>query len=109
MTERQGLSTPLPAVGNRAVLTTPTGTQSMSELGRRRFIMVMLNVVTYLLLMWGVAHVLSAGGWTLVDAVLLVAFAIGSPWTVLGFWNSVIGLWLLRVARSGEPRVDAAG
>ena len=56
MTERQGLSTPLPAVGNRAVLTTPTGTQSMSELGRRRLIMVMLNVVTYLLLMWGVAY-----------------------------------------------------
>lgn len=105
MTERQGLSTPLPAVGNRAVLTTPTGTQSMTELGRRRLIMVTLNVVTYLLLMWGVAYVLSAGGWTLVDAVLLVAFAIGAPWTVLGFWNSVIGLWLLHGVRDPLQRV----
>ncbi|MCL4767588.1 MAG: glucans biosynthesis glucosyltransferase MdoH [Hyphomicrobiaceae bacterium] len=105
MTERQGLSTPLPAIGSSAVLTTPTGAQSMPELGRRRAVMVALNVVTYLLLMWGVAHVLSAGGWTLVDAVLLVAFAIGSPWTVLGFWNSVIGLWLLHGARDPMTRV----
>jgi len=105
MTERQMLLTPRPDFGNRAVLTTPTGTQSMAELGRRRLVMITLNVVSYLLLMWGVAKVLGAGGWTVVDAVLLAAFAIGSPWTVLGFWNAVIGLWLLHGVRDPMRRV----
>src|SRR5690606_13590361 len=26
---------------------------------------------------------------------ILAAFAVGTPWTVLGFWNALIGLWLL--------------
>src|SRR5690606_36628842 len=36
MTEHQGLPAPFPAIGNRAVLTTPTGTQSMEDQSRRR-------------------------------------------------------------------------
>ena len=30
--------------------------------------------------------------------IMFVCFAVGLPWTVLGFWNSVIGLWLLHWA-----------
>ena len=106
MTERQEIATPMgTAADNTAVLTTPTGTQSIDELGRRRLIMVTLNVLTYLGLLWGVGSVLAAGGWTLVDMVMMVAFAIGSPWTVLGFWNSVIGLWLLHGARDPIAQV----
>ena len=103
MSERSGLTAG--AVSNGLVLTTPTGTQSMDELGRRRQIMIALNVITYLLLMWGVAYVLAAGGWTVVDTILLVAFAIGSPWTVLGFWNAVVGLWLLHGVSDPMKRV----
>lgn len=99
MTDHQGLSSPLTAAGNRGVLTTPTGTQSMVVLNRRRLVMLTLNVITFLLLIWAMATVLAAGGWTLVDAILLVAFAVGSAWAVLGFWNAVIGLWLLHGAR----------
>ena len=106
MTERQEIATPMgTAADNTAVLTTPTGTQSSDELGRRRLIMVTLNVLSYLGLLWGVGSVLAAGGWTLVDMVMMVAFAIGSPWTVLGFWNSVIGLWLLHGARDPIAQV----
>ncbi len=105
MSEHHVISTPMPALGNRTVLTTPTGTQSIEDLRRRRFIMMLLNVSSYVLLMWGVVLVLAAGGWTLVDTVLLVAFAIGSPWTVLGFWNSVLGLWLLHGVRDPMERV----
>jgi membrane glycosyltransferase len=82
-----------------AVLTTPAGIQSMDELGRRRRLVILLNVVTYLLFMWGVAHVLGAGGWGLVSTILFVAMAFGLPWTVLGFWNSAIGFWLLHSGR----------
>ncbi len=76
-------------------LSLPTGLQSNADLSRRRLIVVTLNVVTYLALLWGAAKVLGAGGWTLVDVVMFICFMIGTPWTVLGFWNAVIGLWLL--------------
>ena len=49
-------------------------------------------------MMWAACVVLGAGGWTLVDTIMFVCFALGLPWTVLGFWNSVIGLWLLHWA-----------
>jgi membrane glycosyltransferase len=77
------------------VLTTPTGLQSIAELAQRRRIVIALNVVTYLMLMWGAARVLGYGGWTPVDVIMMICFAIGTPWTVLGFWNALIGLWLL--------------
>jgi membrane glycosyltransferase len=95
-----------PADRERGTLTTPTGMQANADLGRRRAIMLALNVVTYLLLLWGVAEVLASGGWGLLDWLLLAAFAIGSPWTVLGFWNSVIGLWLLHF--HADPMTEVA-
>jgi membrane glycosyltransferase len=92
-------TTTTPATAGTAVLTTPTGVQSMDELGRRRRLVLGLNVATWLLLMLGVATVLGAAGWGLVSVLLFVAFAAGSPWTVLGFWNSAIGFWLLHSGR----------
>jgi len=105
MSEHQVLTSPLQAVGNRGVLTTPTGTQSMEDLRRRRLIVLALNVSTFGLLIWAAINVLKAGGWSLVDTALLIAFAVGSPWTVLGFWNSVIGLWLLHGVRDPITKV----
>jgi membrane glycosyltransferase len=86
-------------------LTTPTGLQSMDVLTRRRRIVLALNVVTYLLMLWVAALILGSGGWTVVDVVLLVAFAIGTPWTVLGFWNALIGLWLLHFRKDAMAAV----
>ncbi len=86
-------------------LTTPTGLQSMDVLTRRRRIVLVLNVVTYALMLWVASRVLGAGGWTVVDMVLLLAFAIGTPWTVLGFWNALIGLWLLHFRRDAMAAV----
>jgi membrane glycosyltransferase len=94
------LDTPAPgAVPPAVTLTTPTGLQSTDVLTRRRRIVFALNLVTYVLMLWVAAQILDAGGWTVVDAVLLVAFAMGTPWTVLGFWNALIGLWLLHFHR----------
>jgi membrane glycosyltransferase len=76
-------------------LTTPTGLQSIDDLTRRRQIVFGLNVVTYFGMLWVASVILGAGGWTWVDVILFVCFAFGTPWTVLGFWNSLIGLWLL--------------
>jgi membrane glycosyltransferase len=105
MSMSQGHPTQLAGVRHAAVLTTPTGTQSMAELARRRQIVVALNAATYLLLMWAAAMVLGAAGWTGVDVLLFAGFSIGSPWTVLGFWNALIGLWLLHGAKDPMSRV----
>ncbi len=86
-------------------LTTPTGLQSVDELSQRRRIVVVLNVATYLAMLWLAAVVLGSGGWTLVDVVLFVGFALGTPWTVLGFWNAVIGLWLLHFHKNSIHEV----
>jgi membrane glycosyltransferase len=75
----------------------PTGLQANAELARRRYLVVALNVGTWLAMMATAAAILGSGGWTVLDWLLLACFAIGTPWTVLGFWNAVIGLWLLHV------------
>jgi membrane glycosyltransferase len=76
-------------------LTTPTGLQANADLQRRRALVFGLNLATYAALLGWCASVLAAGGWTIVDGLLLVCFAIGTPWTVVGFWNALVGLWLL--------------
>ena len=91
---------------DRMTATTPTGLQTTAELGRRRAIVIALNVVTYIAMMWVAAGILGTGGWSLVDYILFTCFAIGLPWTVLGFWNSVIGLWLLHGVK--DPMAEVA-
>jgi membrane glycosyltransferase len=92
-------------VPERADGMTPAGLQRRAELGLRRAVVIGLNVVTYIALMWGLSVVLRAGGWSLIDVTIFVAFAFGAPWTVLGFWNAVIGLWLLHGVKDGVERV----
>ena len=48
---------------------------------------------------------LGTGGWTWVDVILFVCFAFGTPWTVLGFWNALIGLWLLHFRKDAMAEV----
>ncbi|MGI9479970.1 MAG: glucans biosynthesis glucosyltransferase MdoH [Hyphomicrobiaceae bacterium] len=88
------------------IVTTPAGIQSIDELRRRRWIVLVLNVVAYAGLMAWAAAILAHGGWNVLDTVLIIAFAIGTPWTVLGFWNAVIGFWVLHASRS--PMADVA-
>ena len=86
-------------------LTTPTGLQSVDDLSQRRRIVVVLNVATYLAMLWLAAVVLGAGGWGVISVILFVGFAMGTPWTVLGFWNAVIGLWLLHFHKNAIAEV----
>jgi membrane glycosyltransferase len=89
----------------RREILTPTGTQSAQELTRRRRIVALLNIVTWLALATGFGWLLGSNGWTLLDMAMMLAFLIGTPWTVLGFWNSVIGLLLLHSPRDALVRV----
>ncbi|KRE02244.1 glucosyl transferase family 2 [Bosea sp. Root381] len=84
---------------------TPAGLQSEAMLARRRRLMLALNLATLGTLLFGLARVLGAGGWTVADVLIFMAFLFGAPWTVLGFWNAVIGLWLLHGVKDGMARV----
>jgi membrane glycosyltransferase len=86
--------------------TTPAGIQSTAELRRRRWIVLALNLITWWLLNAAAWTILGSGGWTLVDIILALCFAIATPWTVLGFWNALIGLWLLH--RGGDALAEVA-
>jgi membrane glycosyltransferase len=100
MTEHVRLA---PALAPPAV--TPAGIQTAAALRRRRLFMLGANLATYLAMAWAMASIAGAGGWTAIDVVLFVCFLIATPWTVLGFWNAVVGLWLLHGARDGMWQV----
>ncbi|WP_439497776.1 glucans biosynthesis glucosyltransferase MdoH [Bosea sp. (in: a-proteobacteria)] len=94
----QGAADPLPGL-------TPAGLQTIGVLRARRLLVLTLNLVTLGGLLYGLSWVLGAGGWTLADGVIFVAFLFGAPWTVLGFWNAAIGLWLLHGVEDGRQQV----
>jgi membrane glycosyltransferase len=77
----------------------------MAALNRRRAFVIVVNVATYGVLAAWMAGILGAGGWTLVDGLLFAGFLVATPWTVLGFWNAVLGLWLLHGRRDGLAAV----
>lgn len=81
--------------------TTPAGLQSARMLRRRRIIVALLNGGTFVGLGAVLASVLAAGGWTVVDMLMGVCFVLAAPWSILGFWNAMIGLWLLHGSRQG--------
>ncbi|MDB5651336.1 MAG: glucans biosynthesis glucosyltransferase MdoH [Hyphomicrobiales bacterium] len=71
--------------------------QPASILTRRRVGVASLNLVTYGLLLVWLAQILGAQGWSAIDVAIFVCFAIAAPWSVLGVWNALIGLWLLHM------------
>jgi membrane glycosyltransferase len=74
-------------------------------LTRRRAVVAALNVATYLTLAAAMARVLGTGGWTPIDILMFACFLFAAPWSVLGFWNAAIGLWLLHGTRDPMDRV----
>lgn len=90
---------------------TPAGLQTRGGLARRRAFVAALNILTLAGVMWGAAEVFGAGGWSVTDAVILLCILVGAPWTIMGAWNAVLGLWLLHGARGGllsaAPHMEA--
>ncbi len=84
---------------------TPAGLQSISTLTRRRMIIFALvaAVVAGLATAW--TFMLAQNGLDLVDFGLIAFFLFSVPWTVLGFWNALIGFWLLHFDRNWRARV----
>jgi len=84
---------------------TPAGIDDLAVLRRRRLGVLVLNLLAYAGMAWLAAAVLAAGGWSAVDLGIFVCFLVGLPWSVLGFWNAVLGFWLLHGVKDGLARV----
>ena len=65
----------------------------------RRICFASLVGATIVGMMSLMAITLSRGGISPAEGFLLFCFAVTLPWTVIGFWNAVIGLALLRLTR----------
>ncbi len=69
------------------------------RLGARRALVLALNLASWLGLGLLMARIISVAGWSWPGAMVLGLFLFGLPWTLLGFWNSVIGFVILRTVR----------
>lgn len=93
------LESPLPGF-DAPSLSSPAGLQANATLNGRRIAVLVANLVTWGFLLVWMASILASGGWTWFDRIIFLCFVLGTPWSVLGFWNAVIGLWQL----SGGPK-----
>ena len=98
-------TTPMREDGSDLSSTTPAGIQSTVTLKKRRIAMAVLNGGLFLILLAGMAQLLGQGGWSVLDVIMMVAFLVAAPWSVLGFWNALAGLWLLHGTDDGLARV----
>jgi membrane glycosyltransferase len=74
----------------------------------RRFLFGSAVLVTFLLLLVLSISSLSPGGIDGLDLVILVLFATTLPWTVVGFWNALIGFMVMRLAHDPVAAVCPA-
>ena len=65
----------------------------------RRALFASLVLVTIAVLLTLAVYALSAGGFGIADALLLLFFGLTMPWSVIGFWNATIGFFIMRFAR----------
>jgi membrane glycosyltransferase len=64
----------------------------------RRIFFVAVVLASMVGLVWLLSFALSAGGFGVTDFILVVLFAVTLPWSVIGFWNATIGLFIMRAA-----------
>jgi membrane glycosyltransferase len=65
-------------------------------LTRRRLLFTAVVLASMIGLVWLLAVALSAGGFDTLDLVIVLLFAVTLPWSVIGFWNATIGLFVMR-------------
>jgi membrane glycosyltransferase len=75
-----------------------TAPVTADPLAGRRVFFAAIVLASMIGLIWLLAFALSAGGFGIVDFVLVVLFAVTLPWSVIGFWNATIGLFIMQSA-----------
>lgn len=85
---------------------TPAGLQLRSNLAWRRFVALFLCGATLVAVLIGVARVFNSDGLDLLEYGIMACIGLSAPWTILGFWNSLLGLFLVR-SQEGALRAVA--
>lgn len=68
----------------------------------RRIGFAAATTMTFSAMLGLMAYTLSPGGLDAIDWLMLLAFAVTLPWSVIGFWNALIGLMLMLFSRKPE-------
>lgn len=79
--------------------------ESGTGLTIRRFVFGFLVLATAVLLIGLFLIATGQNGFSPVQLFLMALFALTLPWTVIGFWNAVIGLAVMRMAENPEALV----
>jgi len=66
----------------------------------RRILFATLLVTSFAGLAALMTVTLSPGGYTPLDLFILACFLVTLPWTIIGFWNAVIGLLVMRLSKN---------
>jgi len=69
-------------------------------MGFRRVVFAALLAASFVGLGALMTVTLSPGGYSLLDLFILACFLVTLPWTIIGFWNAVIGLLIMRLAKT---------
>jgi membrane glycosyltransferase len=85
--------------------TVAAGAQSLASVNLRRLIYLSLVVATLTGLTAWLAWILTPCGLGVLEVLMLVAFLVYGPWIVIGFWNSLLGIALIRGAVDPLVRV----
>ncbi|MEZ5826515.1 MAG: glucans biosynthesis glucosyltransferase MdoH [Geminicoccaceae bacterium] len=75
------------------------GSTAFPRLWPRRALFAFLVVTSAIAAVLLLATILSGDGLGLLDITMLVLFAATLPWTMIGFWNAVLGLLVLSLSR----------
>ena len=79
----------------------PAGLQPTGEITKRRLIVLGLNLSSYIAFSAILSVYLGQTGWGWLESAIMLCVLLFLPWTVLGFWNALIGLYLLHGSRNG--------
>ncbi len=74
--------------------------KTAANMTSRRVAFAGLLIVSFAILTALMALTLSPGGYSVLDAFILACFMMTLPWTIIGFWNAVIGLLIMRLTKN---------
>ena len=77
-----------------------------SRMTARRALFAILVLLTMAAMIGLLVRALAPGGFGWADLAFVVMFAVTLPWTVIGFWNAVIGFAIMRFARNPLATVN---
>jgi membrane glycosyltransferase len=87
---------------------TAPDTAEDAAIAARRALFFGLNALSLLALALVMARLIEARGWSAASLTFLGLFLLGLPWTLMGFWNAVIGFVLIRLVADAAKFTNPA-